>query len=198
MKWYWDRPHCSDLFIARASLILPSAHITELVLAPTSHVVAPFILLHPEFTTGTLLVLSPPHKLYELLVILIEHSVDVELFASNPSVEEHFAFQAIYLVAERAGELTLSFIKAEHVLAPGGWTPGHILMVDIDIVLEGQLLILRHVLPVEILCDIRLDAVLLAPRAFQRELPLVDVLHEVSEHAFFVEWVLAGKKSQVS
>jgi len=55
-----------------AAVVLPSANIAKLVLATASHVVAPFILLHPKFAVRTLFVFGTFDKKHELFVLLAE------------------------------------------------------------------------------------------------------------------------------
>lgn len=79
--------------------------------------VTAFVLLYPEFALGALLVLGTLDELDELLVVLIEHSTNIELLAGHSLMELHLTLQAIDLRAERAGELSVALVEVEHVLA---------------------------------------------------------------------------------
>lgn len=100
-------------------------------------------------------------------------------------------------MTEGAVELIRLGICREDVLTTCSRTPGHVFVVEVDELFESEPLKLLHVLVVEVLEDVRLDGILVALRAFEWELSVVDTLGEVLEGAKPVEGMFTTQEGQV-
>jgi hypothetical protein len=116
-----NREHSSAC--TSAFLVNSTADVAKLETATTRHVIAAFILLHPELAFWALLVFGSPNELDELLIVLIEDPADRELLAGHSLVVLHLTLQTVDFGAQWAGELGVCLIKVEYVLTACRWAP---------------------------------------------------------------------------
>ena len=121
--------------------IFTPTDIAKLILAPTSHMIASFIFLHPKFAARTLLVFGPFHKDHKLPIRLIKMGYLLKLFTRQIGMHKASTFEAIMTFTGRTTIVCQIFIEGKNSFAAWSRTPCCIQHVFIHIILENKLLI---------------------------------------------------------
>lgn len=108
--------------------------IAKLLSTFAHHGTAAKVPLDPEVALGTLLVLGSTHKLYKLLVILVETTVDLVLSTGHIRVVQAFTLEAVVLLAGRAAVVGELLLELEDSSAAGSRTPPRTIVLLYELV----------------------------------------------------------------
>lgn len=151
-KWNWSSRRASrrsrDYYRRSSSKIRTgsmrtsrsSTVVAELLTTFAGHSWASVLSFHPEFASGTLLVLGTLHIVDEILIVLIETIVDLVFGTSHTNVILTSAVQAIMLGTGRAAIVIQMLIKFVYRWASGSWAPSCAGSVSLNEFIERKLL----------------------------------------------------------
>lgn len=108
--------------------------------------VTSLVLLDPEFALRTLLVFGPLDEFNEFFIVFIKYPSDVKLLTSHSLMPVSTTIQTVVLMADRTHKFNVSLTKVEHIFAACRWTPRHVFMVHIHILLKSVCLVFVQIL----------------------------------------------------